>query len=84
MTGLDPEKHLTIDQTADALGISRRTVYRYINAGLLACFKHAGRNYVSSEQIDEYFSRLLGNGDILRVERAKRGRGRATRSGSRP
>lgn len=74
MTGLDPEKHLTIDQTADALGVSRRTVYRYISNGTLACFKHAGRNYVGADQIEEYFDRLLGTGDIARVDRAKRHR----------
>lgn len=83
MTGLDPEKHLTIDQTAEALGVSRRTVYRYISDGLLGCFKHAGRNYVHAEQIEEYFDRLLGNGDVARVQRAKRSRGRATSGGSR-
>ena len=74
MTGLDPEQHLTINQTAEALGVSRRTVYRYISEGLLACFKHAGRNYVHRQQIEEYFTRLLGHGDVARVERAKRHR----------
>jgi excisionase family DNA binding protein len=74
MTGLDPEKHLTIDQTAKALGVSRRTVYRYISEGLLGCFKHAGRNYVDAAQIEDYFARLLGSGDKERAQRAKRSR----------
>lgn len=72
MTGLDPEKYLTIDEAAKALMVSRRTVYRYIAEGKLATFKHAGRNYVEAGQIDDYFARLLGPADKDRALRAKR------------
>lgn len=74
MTGLDPEKYLTINETAEALGVSRRTVYRYIGEGRLAAFKHAGRNYVEVGQIDDYFARLLAPADKARAERAKQNR----------
>lgn len=74
MTGLDPEKHLTINEAAKALGVSRRTVYRYISEGKLAAFKHAGRNYVDARQIDDYFARLLAPADKARAARAKRHR----------
>lgn len=75
MTGLDPNKHLTVDEAAVALGnVHRRTVWRYIAKGLLACFKHGGRTYIHRDQIDEYFKRLTDAGDLQRAKNAKRAR----------
>lgn len=62
---------LTINAAASALGTSRRTVYRLIERGQLASFPHAGKTFITCDEIKNYFARLQQNADLARAKREK-------------
>lgn len=68
---------LTINAAAAAIGTSRRTVYRLIERGLLASFPHAGKTFITCDEINSYFARLQQTADVARAKRAKAHRGKA-------
>lgn len=67
---------LTINAAASALGTSRRTVYRLIQRGQLASFPHAGKTYITDDEIKSYFARLQQTADVARAKRARAHRGK--------
>ena len=68
------EDHLSIEEAAGDLGVHRRTLYRYINRGLIASFKHGGRTYIHRNEIDAYFARRQMEGDKARNAAERRAR----------
>lgn len=75
MSGRDTRHDLlTITEAAEALGVTRRTTYRYIRKGQLAALRHAGKTFVSREQIGEYFARQVAKGDYERARLEKMAR----------
>lgn len=71
---IDFAERLTITEAADALHVTRRTLYRYIRSGKLAGFRHGGHTYVARRQIREYFARLEAEGDAKRLRSARSAR----------
>ena len=68
------EDHLSIEEAAGVLGVHRRTLYRYIDRGLIARFKHGGRSYITRKEIDAYFARLQMASDKQRASAERRSR----------
>lgn len=55
---LNPNKlAYRVDEAADAIGVSRSTIYELVRAGELELGKIAGRSVIKRDQIEAYFSR---------------------------
>jgi excisionase family DNA binding protein len=46
--------HLSVDQLADVLGITRPTVYRYLQRGVLPAYKLEGSWVILRDEIKDY------------------------------
>ncbi len=51
---IDPDARLTLDQAADLLGVSRRTIYNHIRDGLLQVEHVKGKPYIRRGNINGY------------------------------
>lgn len=60
---------LKIDAVADRLGVSIRTVRRFISEGRLRAFKDAGHWYVLKGDLWDYNESLANQRDISDIER---------------
>lgn len=51
---------LTVEQAADRLGCSRRTVFRLLNARAIASIKVGRRRHLAATDVDRYIDQLRG------------------------
>ena len=65
---------LAFPEAAERLKVTERTVDRMIEDGRLACIKHGGRKYISTQEITDYFARLAAQGAKTRAARARANR----------
>jgi excisionase family DNA binding protein len=68
------DEYLPVVEACGNLGISRRTMNRYIEEGLIASVKHGGRLFISRRAIEDYWARQERAGDLKRAaaEKARR------------
>ena len=52
---------MTVQDVADALRLSKKSVYVLIERGELACFRLGSRIRISGPQVDDYLQRCLGD-----------------------
>lgn len=67
----DAEELLTYAEAAEALRVSRATLFRMVSEGRLAAIKHANRSYIERREIADYFDRLRAEAVKARAARAR-------------
>jgi excisionase family DNA binding protein len=72
---------LNVKATAEALSVSRATVWRLIRDGRLAAFHHGGKVWVDRAEIDDYFARLRADGAKLARARRSASKGKRGTTG---
>jgi excisionase family DNA binding protein len=56
-----PKLTYSVDEAAEAIGISRSLVYDEMNAGRLGYIKIGRRRLITSQQLNEYVAGLVAN-----------------------
>jgi excisionase family DNA binding protein len=56
MIQFDGKEYYTIGECADIIGVSERSVYKYVKLGTLPAYKVGRRWYVTKENLDRYIT----------------------------
>ena len=56
-----PKGYLFLADVADVLGVSKKTLYRYIQSGILPAIKVAGSYYIKKEDFSDFLKRMQVN-----------------------
>lgn len=69
---LDDDKFIQLDEVKSLLRISRNSIHRITERGLLNCYKFNGRNYYSTNELKVLVGRIRGGDGYYVTKKSKK------------